>query len=460
MGILKTTSAKGRGVNIRSCLAFAEASITSKLAYGAPATANLGQNMIYQFDNPSQLATRHTMALKKALAIPNHVPNYVLLPEIGRLPLPSILKARALNFAVRTIHSPNPHPLDKLLLQPQDTLHVEHIAVRNPPFSYNVKGPLEGLGVVKVDKKARQAALHLKFAGKISRESLWEGKKEDHPPSHLKALTLELIEKQVGDNTIVIYTDGSVYTDSNKAGAAAIIKHKGLCIEAMTGANPSASSTEAEMVALLLALKKCNDNTLDMTGIQHINIYTDSKALTHLIETRYPRDHIELLGAIKTEAANLAAAKIQILVQWIPSHVDLSGNEAADRAAKTASNLPNTSDFGRPKTHFRGQINKLCRAEFQEWALGKLRGSKNRLAEFYQLVNPELKPQKHSHSIPRVLEQLVLFLRINSLSICPMIHTNYCAACDMVPFSTTHYLLECPSTTEVVKKTHKTNAPG
>ena len=214
------------------------------------------------------------------------------------------------------------------------------------------------------------------------------------------------------------------------------------------------------MVALLLALKKCNDNTLDMAGIQHINIYTDSKALTHLIETRYPRDHIELLGAIKTEAANLAAAKIQILVQWIPSHVDLSGNEAADRAAKTASNLPNTSDFGRPKTHFRGQINKLCRAEFQEWALGKLRGSKNRLAEFYQLVNPELKPQKHSHSIPRVLEQLVLFLRINSLSICPMIHTNYCAACDMVPFSTTHYLLECPSTTEVVKKLTKPMLPA
>ena len=133
LGILKLAGANGKGVRINSCIQFAEASVTSKLAYGAPATSDLIKPIVSQFQNPSQLDTRHTISLKKALSIHNHVPNYIMLPEIGRLPLPSILKMRALNFAVKTIHSAKPHPLDLVLLKPRDTLHTERLSIPPSP---------------------------------------------------------------------------------------------------------------------------------------------------------------------------------------------------------------------------------------------------------------------------------------------------------------------------------------
>ena len=133
---------------------------------------------------------------------------------------------------------------------------------------------------------------------------------------------------------------------------------------------------------------------------------------------------------------------IQLLIQWIPSHVDIHGNETADRAARIASNLPTFLDFGRPKTHFRTAIRDICKNEYREWALQRLNASENKLSSFYKLVNPDLKPCNYPNRIPRVLQQLLLLLRLNSLSICPMIHTNFCTNCPSTPFSTTHYLLE------------------
>ena len=79
---------------------------------------------------------------------------------------------------------------------------------------------------------------------------------------------------------------------------------------------PDASSTETELIALLLALQKCL--TLDLDEINSVNIYTDSLSLTHLLEVASPGDHIELLGAIKRMSASLRDFKnppIQLLIQ-------------------------------------------------------------------------------------------------------------------------------------------------
>ena len=460
LGILKMVGANGKGARINSCIQFAEASVTSKLAYGAPATSDFIKPINYQFENPSQLDTRHTMALKKAISISTHVPNYIMLPEIGRLPLPSILKIRALNFAVKTIHSPKPHPLDLVLLKPRDTLHTEHIAAVNPPFSYCVDKPLKDIGVTRLDKTVRSHSLKQQFVGTISRERLWTGSKKDYPPDILHLLSLELMENQINNDTLVIYTDGSVNTKKGKAGAAAVILYQGDRIFASEGAKPTASSTETELLALLLALQKCL--TLNLDTIKSVNIYTDSLSLTHLLEATSPVDHIELLGAIKQMSARLRNMKnppIELLVQWIPSHVDIHGNETADRAARIASNLPTFLDFGRPKTHYRTAIKDLCQNEYREWALQRLNASENSLTTFYKLVNPDLKPCNYPNRIPRVLQQLLLLLRLNSLSICPMIHTNFCTNCPSTPFSTTHYLIECPASKDIVATLTKPNIP-
>ena len=40
-----------------------------------------------------------------------------------------------------------------------------------------------------------------------------------------------------------------------------------------------------------------------------------------------------------------------------------------------------------------------------------------------------------------------------------MIHTNFCTNCPSTPFSTTHYLLECPKSKDIVARLTKPNIP-
>ena len=81
------------------------------------------------------------------------------------------------------------------------------------------------------------------------------------------------------------------------------------------------------------------------------------------------------------------------------------------------------------------------------------------IAKFYRLVNPELIPQNYSRKLPRFLEQLLLYLRLNSLSMCPMSHYNMCSYCEDTPFSTAHYLIECPATCDEIKRHFSVNLP-
>ena len=118
-------------------------------------------------------------------------------------------------------------------------------------------------------------------------------------------LTIQLFKKHIRTlkpSSMVIFTDGSVTKKFEKAGAAALLQYKGEYFDSVAKVNSSASSTEAELIAVLLALHKCNNLQLAQADFDHLIIYTDSDSLLTLLEKKEPTDHIELLGAIKLEA--------------------------------------------------------------------------------------------------------------------------------------------------------------
>ncbi|KAG0720302.1 hypothetical protein GWK47_048812 [Chionoecetes opilio] len=72
----------------------------------------------------------------------------------------------------------------------------------------------------------------------------------------------------------------------------------------------------------------------------HVIIHTDSKSSIQALRDTQPQDNIHLLTSTLLLAQRLAARGCKITLNWVPSHVGLSGNEAADRAAKSAAALP------------------------------------------------------------------------------------------------------------------------
>ncbi|KAG0720660.1 hypothetical protein GWK47_006634 [Chionoecetes opilio] len=76
--------------------------------------------------------------------------------------------------------------------------------------------------------------------------------------------------------------------------------------------------------------------------------YTHSKSSIQALRDTQPQDNIHLLTSTLLLAQRLAARGCKITLIWVPSHVGLNGNEAADRAAKSAAAHPSPTTAALP----------------------------------------------------------------------------------------------------------------
>ncbi|XP_045132191.1 uncharacterized protein LOC123516654 [Portunus trituberculatus] len=127
---------------------------------------------------------------------------------------------------------------------------------------------------------------------------------------------------------VTYYTDGSVDPDSGRTGAAAITGGTELGVR-----TPDHCSTlQTELVAIQLALEHAHHRQ-EPTVVLH----TDSKSGLQALQQPQPSDNVGLVTAILGSLQSLAAQGRQVRLNWIPSHVGVRGNEAADAAAKRAA---------------------------------------------------------------------------------------------------------------------------
>lgn len=150
--------------------------------------------------------------------------------------------------------------------------------------------------------------------------------KQTDIPAYLKQVALERIGEIPNDATQV-YTDGS-RDEYNRSGSGIYIKSSNYDLRIQRRNPDFCSVFRSELIAIDVAL----DSLEFLPHGTEIWILSDSKsAIQHLTSWQNVRDNagISILNKLKR-----LSASHYIHLQWIPSHVDLEGNEIADSLAK------------------------------------------------------------------------------------------------------------------------------
>ena len=119
----------------------------------------------------------------------------------------------------------------------------------------------------------------------------------------------------------IYYTDGSV-SEGRVSAAFTYLGHPTLI-----RLGDTASIMQAELTAIHASLQH---------GLQSPSrcvVFSDSKSALQALLQHQPSDNINILRGIRDVASRLASTP---LIVWIPSHIGIEGNEAADRAARRA----------------------------------------------------------------------------------------------------------------------------
>nr|CAI5826956.1 unnamed protein product [Callosobruchus analis] len=130
-------------------------------------------------------------------------------------------------------------------------------------------------------------------------------------------------------NALCIYTDGS----KTNSGVGSAIYHHG---NDHSWALPSqASICTAELYAILQAINFATED-----GPREFLVYTDSLSSIQALTNVFKRDLLIL--SILMALHRLNHMEKNITYVWTPSHVEITGNEAADLATRNVANQPFT----------------------------------------------------------------------------------------------------------------------
>ena len=141
------------------------------------------------------------------------------------------------------------------------------------------------------------------------------------------------LKNEIYDDFLEIYTDGSkIDVPQISTGAAYVIYENGFNIVQKFKLSPLHSILGAELVAILKALEyvKNNCHYINKKGIV---IYTDSLSGVSLLKNMKLLSYSELVYNIHKLIVEIRN-KYPIVVQYIPAHNGIKGNEMADKLAK------------------------------------------------------------------------------------------------------------------------------
>ncbi|XP_069181114.1 uncharacterized protein [Procambarus clarkii] len=176
-----------------------------------------------------------------------------------------------------------------------------------------------------------------------------EGKKNQTNPHLLHNIAQMHIEANMASDSFTYFTDGSVDQQGQETGAA---------VKAGNSANSwrlsnGCSTLQTEM----LAIQKALEHALAQHR-QHVIIHTDSRTAIETLQQEHICDNIHLITNVISLMQTLKRQGRRVVINWVPSHVGIIGNDIADEAANFATKRRNV-DIYIPQTL--SQIKKVIR---------------------------------------------------------------------------------------------------
>jgi len=230
-----------------------------------------------------------------------------------------------------------------------------------------------------------------------------------------------------------IFTDGSKIVNPNSTSAAFVVPELGEMRKWKL--QPDCTILGAELFAIYKALDWVANGVLEASGIV---ILTDSMSSVAVIQNLKPRTYLHMVYRIQRLIMTISNS-CPVIVQYIPAHKNIMGNEMADLAAK-AGHAEETSGDSVISKEERNRIVKETMME--TWQI-VLTGKGKKLAE----IKSKIAYWPWSENKKRIVETSMARLRIGHAGLNEHLNrfnlsdNKYCQ-CGIVE-NVEHFLLEC-----------------
>ena len=396
LNLLRMISGTDWGADKKSLMLLYQALIMSKINYGSVAFQSTTDT------NINKLQIIQNKALRIISGAIKGTPVCLLQAELACMPIKLQFEQNSLKFWARTQQMGMRVPINDYM---EDfSVFVDHKKSGHlkRPYCHTVRESLKehGLENIQIEQATFQSLENIKYIC-IPNISLKNSiNKKTSSEITMKTNSQHFIMSEYKES-VKLYTDGSKDLNSNVAGAGLAVysANNELVTQESYKLNPALSVFTAELVAIIAAL-----DWIEEHNYQKSVILSDSLSALQSIGKLKSSSRQDLIFLIANRINKLKANEQQIELAWIPSHVDLDGNETADKAAKLGAQSGQTLTLLPSKREIFAIIKQKIKTKFQTYL-------RNTISPYMPIYN-HMPNQTNQYSSNRILDTSYTRLRI------------------------------------------------